>query len=228
MLIEKRNNTCKRLYGREDGGNSEQANEKRRQTNLKKRGVEFVSQDISVKLKKEKTYLKNLGVRNPLMSPEINSKRRKRWILYWDSYEVYQIRKTHEEPDREYLNVTKFDSLCEIEVFLFCGRNNIDCEYQPSISFQYEYCGKSHVYHPDFIIHGRLYEVKGNHFFKKDVNGMEIMVCPYRNKTWSDEYYTYQCGIYEAKHQCMLANDVVILRERDIKNLSLLTFGIVV
>lgn len=47
------------------------------------------------------------------------------------------------------------------------------------------------------------------------------MVCPYRNKTWSDEYYIYQCGIYEAKHQCMIANDVIILRYKQINNLTI-------
>ena len=39
-------------------------------------------------------------------------------------------------------------------------------------------------------------------------------------KDWTDEFYNWKCGLYEAKHQCMLANNVIILREQDIKNLS--------
>ena len=37
------------------------------------------------------------------------------------------------------------------------------------------------------------------------------MICPYRNKEWTDDQYVYVCMIYEAKHQCMLQNNVKIV-----------------
>lgn len=35
-----------------------------------------------------------------------------------------------------------------------------------------------------------------------------------------DEHYSWMCGKYEAKHQCMIKNDVIILRHEQIQNLS--------
>jgi len=61
-----------------------------------------------------------------------------------------------------------------------------------------------------------------------DESGHEVMINPYRDPEWSDVRYAWECGKYEAKHQCMLSNNIVILRESDIKNLTLRTFGVVV
>ena len=54
------------------------------------------------------------------------------------------------------------------------------------------------------------------------------MFNPYRNPEWTGERYDWECGKYEAKHQSMLGNNIVILRESDIGNLTSLTFGGVV
>ena len=45
------------------------------------------------------------------------------------------------------------------------------------------------------------------------------MFCPYREPDWSDEKYEYMCGLYEAKRQCMIANNVTIIRRKNISNL---------
>lgn len=64
---------------------------------------------------------------------------------------------------------------------------------------------------PDFIVNGRLVEIKGAHFFKPD----GTMYCPFRNPEWSDERYAYECDVYERKHQCGLANGVIYLVDLD-------------
>lgn len=68
------------------------------------------------------------------------------------------------------------------------------------------YDGKKHIYHPDFLINNQLYEVKGGHFFDGDK-----MINPYDRS---------QDGLYEAKHQCMINNNVIILKENDINKLK--------
>lgn len=80
------------------------------------------------------------------------------------------------------------------------------CEYQPDIQFEYEYDGKKHIYQPDFLINGKIYEVKGDQFFEDDK-----MINPY-DRTFD--------GLFESKHQCMLNNGVIILRNKHISNLS--------
>ena len=57
------------------------------------------------------------------------------------------------------------------------------------------------MYCPDFKVGDMLFEVKGDHFFEnKDVHSK--MICPFDHS---------QDGLYEAKHQCMLKNNVIIL-----------------
>jgi len=36
------------------------------------------------------------------------------------------------------------------------------------------------------------------------------MYCPYRKKDMSDLEYAELCNLFEAKHQCMITNNVVI------------------
>ena len=128
------------------------------------------------------TCIEKYGVENYSQTVEFSSKRRKR-IKY---------------------NNLMFDSSWEVEVYMYCKENKIDCVYQPKVSFEYFYDGKKHRYHPDFLINGKLYEVKGDHFFDGDK-----MICPYNRNDYMD-------GLFEAKHQCMLKNGVIILRKSNL------------
>ena len=38
------------------------------------------------------------------------------------------------------------------------------------------------------------------------------MICPFRNKDWTDERYKLECDKYESKHQCMIANGIKIIK----------------
>ena len=51
------------------------------------------------------------------------------------------------------------------------------------------------------MIEGKLVEVKGDHFFKED-------------GTMQNPYDHSQDGLYEAKHQCLLSNDVEVWRHQ--------------
>ena len=110
-----------------------------------------------------------------------------------------------------------FDSRWEFIVYDFCIKNSIPVEYQPNIQFEYSFDNKHHYYNPDFKIRNTFYEVKGDHFFNSDGK----MFCPFRDKNWSDDQYKRVCQQFEAKHQCMLLHNVVILRNNEIHNLEL-------
>ena len=132
----------------------------------------------------------------------------------------YQWRKRHRFHSEKYPGLT-FDSTWEVKVYEFCRDNGIQVEYSPNMAIPYEYDGGVHYYHPDFRISGRLYEVKGDNFFRiNESTGKEEMFCPYRDKDWSDEKYDWMCGLYEAKYQCMMDNGVVVLRGADIRNMG--------
>ena len=68
----------------------------------------------------------------------------------------------------------------------------------------YEFNGKNHIYEPDFLIKGKLIEIKGDQFFKDD-------------GTMQNPWDHSQDALYEAKHQCMLRNMVEIWKSNDYK-----------
>lgn len=120
----------------------------------------------------------------------------------------------HAKMHRKYFYANKFfDSAPEIAYFMWLIDNNIVFEYQPKQPFKYKFNGKTYNYFADFKIDNKYIEIKGNHFFNKD----GILFCPYRKKTWTDEQYAIVNARYAAKYQCMLDNNVVILKTADYK-----------
>ena len=146
--------------------------------------------NVDVRTKIAQTNIANFGVDNPWKLKEIQDKCKYKYMF-----------------EGKY-----FDSAPEIAFFIWLRDNNIEFEYQPNISFDYMYDGKIHRYFPDFKVGDILFEIKGDHFFKDGK-----MICPYRDKSWTDEQYILECAKYEAKHQCMLKNDVVILTNESYK-----------
>ena len=85
--------------------------------------------------------------------------------------------------------------------------NKIPFEYHIE-PIPYEYDGHTHYYFPDFKVNEIIVEVKGEQFFRINKStGKEEMFCPYRYPDWTNDYYEWKCGLYEAKHQCMLSHD---------------------
>ena len=92
-----------------------------------------------------------------------------------------------------------FDSKPEIAYYIWLKDHNMNFEYQPNIDFTYEFEGKIRHYNPDFKVGNEIQEIKGLQFFKDGK-----MINPYdRSK---DE-------LYEAKHQCMITNNVKIITD---------------
>ena len=147
-------------------------------------------------------------------------------------YDYYvQSPEFHKKCHKRYTNPKypdmTFATSWEFKVYDFLTENHIEFEYQVSIAIPYEYAGKTHYYHPDFRVGDRIVEVKGDQFFRiNEETGKEEMFMPWRKPGMSDEEYRNACEKEEAKHQCMIANNVVILRKRDIENLSLATFNL--
>ena len=164
-------------YGKEYYLQTDECRIKSKNTCKEKYGKEFYSQTDECKEKMRQTCLEKYGVESFSQTNEFAKYHRK------------QI---------EYDGIT-FDSSWEVKVYQYCKENNIPCEYQPDITFEYEYDGKKHYYHPDFLINGKLYEVKGGQFFEGNK-----MICPYDRDEYKD-------GLAEAKHQCMIKNNIIIL-----------------
>lgn len=93
----------------------------------------------------------------------------------------------------------KFDSNWEIEFYKCCQEKGVTPE-QNFGYLLYECEGRQKRYYPDFKVGETIIEIKGPQFFDKETGNM---ICPYQR---SDDKE------YEAKHQCMIKNNVVILK----------------
>ena len=182
-MVKKVKETSEERYGVPNYTMTQVYKDKMQQICMEKYGVKYYFQTQEYKDKMQQTCLEKYGVKNYSQTQEWASRKQKK-LLYDDLY---------------------FDSSWEVIVYKYCKENNIDCIYQPDITFEYEYDGKKHFYHPDFLINNQLYEVKGDQFFDGDK-----MICPYNRDKYKDE-------LSEAKHQCMLKNNVIILRNADIE-----------
>ena len=176
--------TCLERYGSEQYIQTNEYKEKTKETCLEKYGSEYYTQTKECRERIKQTCLKKYGVENYSQTKEWSHKRRKK--IKYDNL--------------------MFDSNWEVIVYKYCKENNIPCEYQPNITFEYLYNNEIHQYHPDFLINGKLYEVKGNQFF-------------YNNKM-INPYDRSQDELYEAKHQCIIKNDIIILNGDDIKKIK--------
>lgn len=101
----------------------------------------------------------------------------------------------------EYNNIM-FDSSWELCYYLWLKDNNIDFIYHPQIKFNYEYNGIKHYYFVDFYVNGIYQELKGPQFFDKDGN----FINPY-DKNANE--------LYKAKYNCMLNNNIQIIKNCD-------------
>ena len=214
-------------HGVDNPMKSKAIRDKAMMTNIERLGVNWPMQSLDVLEKSHNTVLERHGVDNISQLQETKNKVRESLKKYdidkirekarrtckeRHGYDYYtQSPEYHKTAHRKYANPKypdmSFGSSWEFKVYDFLTERNVSFEYQPNILFKYEYLGTTHTYHPDFLINGKLYEIKGEQFFKED-------------GTMQNPYDSSQDARYEAKHQCMIANNVIILRKKDIDNLE--------
>ena len=235
------------IYGVENISQLKWVKDKKKKTCNEHFGFDNPSQSKQIQIRKEETCFKNNGVRHPLQSLTILQKLKNTCkkiynteyanqssvvkdkikkttkehygVEHYAQNRQYHINKKHKYTTPKYPGIS-FDSTWEIKLYDFLKENNIPFEFQIN-SIPYIYDSEIHYYNPDFLVDGRIYEVKGDHFFRiNETTGKEEMYCPYRYPEWSDEYYAWRCGLEEAKHQCMISNDVIILRKNEMNHLE--------
>ena len=240
-------NTCECRYGVRNPFQSDEVKKSIKELHMNNLGVPYPMMSNEVRRKSQDTCIDKYGYSNVMMSPEIQKKAQETTFNHFGVYHTFKseifkekARKTCIEKygvdnfskskfftgyvKRIYHNGIWFDSSWEIKVYDFLTDNKIPFEYHIE-PIPYEYDGHTHYYFPDFKVNEIIVEVKGEQFFRINKStGKEEMFCPYRYPDWTNEYYEWKCGLYEAKHQCMLSHDVLILRESDIKNLKIEIF----
>lgn len=178
---------------------------KQKETNLKRYGVEYtigseytkktfnvynVSQLDTIKEKKIETCRLNYGCDNPSQSEEVNKNKKKKYTY----------------------NNINFDSSWEIAYYIWLKDHNIEFEYHPKDKFVYFVENTIKFYFPDFKVNNEFIEIKSLHFFvNKNPNGN--MINPYKRNKYTPEELKIRDDIMEAKHQCMIENNIKILTD---------------
>lgn len=188
--VEKAKQTSLKKYGYENCMQSEHIKQKLKENNFKKYGCEWPLQSNSCKLKLKKKFLEKYGVENFFQLQSVKDK------ISQTLFQRYGIK--HPINGGYIYNDITFDSAPELAFYIWLIDNNIKFEYQPNIQFEYfDENNKRHLYFPDFNIEGQLIEIKGNQFLNED-------------GTWKNPYDRNQDALIEAKHQCLLKNNVKI------------------
>ena len=202
---QKRIETCQKNFGVDYPMQSHKVMQKRIETCRKDYGVEYAVQNEDIKQKRVETSLKLYGCKNPMQNDEIKAKSR---ATMQQNYGVNapaqcpEIRRK-QQTKCEYKGIS-FDSIYEIAYYIWLTDHKIAFSYEPNTKFKYMYGDKEHWYMPDFVVCGQYIEIKGDHFFKDD-------------GTMQNPWDHSQDALYEAKHQCMLHNNVKIIRISEMK-----------
>ena len=175
--------------------------ERTKARNLERIGCEWYFQTDDFKEKALSTMLSN-GYDHPMHSDEIKSQMSANYFIKTGYAFPFQNPEVQKRIKGKYFYDDRhFDSSPELAYYIWLKDNGIQFDREPTY-FQYEFDGKTRFYIPDFIVEGQYIEIKGDQFFKEDGT--------MRNPFNSDDD-----ARYEAKHQCMLKNNVRILTTED-------------
>lgn len=226
IVKEKRKQTNLEHYGCENVFQSDIIKEKIKNKNLLNLGVEYPGQSKTCREKGWKTYKNKTGYDHNMHNPESKEKVKNTNIKNYGgigmaskelrekceatNLTLYGVK--HPIQNTEVFRKTKakykfddyiFDSSWELAYYIWLKDNNIEFEYHPKDTFIYEYNNVMHEYCPDFKINNKFYEIKGDLFFEN-----EKMINPY-NRLLDNKM--------QAKYECMLKNNINILKYNDIK-----------
>lgn len=214
--------TCKENTGYENPWQNPEHHKNLDKVFIEKFGYKrpFLNDKIKQKARENRDYelirksvKETCGVEFAFLTEKAQENRRKKLIDTYGTDKIMHIpgiaSKTHK---KFYKDEMWFDSKPEYEIYKFLIENDIDFEYQPDVSFVYNFNGSHYNYYPDFLIEDEYYEYKGLHFFKNH-NPNDRMICPFKSKDETEEEHKNKCDLYEAKHQCMIHNGVHIITD---------------
>lgn len=205
-ISNKKKQTCLGKYGVEYAWQSKEVKQKIEDSLMAHYGVKHALASPEVQKKYQDTNMKLYGVKQHIVAKQVVEKAKQTNINNFGVDNPWKLKEIQDKCKQKYTFEGKnFDSAPEIAFYIWLRDSKIAFEYSPNIFFEYEHDGKIWKYYPDFKVGDILYELKGNQFFENK-DPAQKMINPY-DKSQNDRY--------EAKHQCMLKNNIVILTTKD-------------
>ena len=206
---DKKRQACLEKYGVDSYTQTTEYIEKSKRTNNKKYGYDYHMQRPEYQKYYEELCNERYGVKRYCQTEAFKEKSRQTCLeKYGNETYVGSMYAIKTRNAKYFYDNLYFDSSWELNYYIWLIDNNINFIYHPDISFEYEYNNKKHYYYPDFLINNELLEIKGDQFFDKDGN----YINPY-NKSENENIRI------KAKYQCMLENNIKIVRHDAIKEI---------
>jgi len=184
----KQNNIEK--YGVEWPMQVEENKKKRAKTVLEKYGVEYISQADVVKQHTKETFIRKFGVEHPMMLDEIKEKQRNTFRKHFGVDSPLQDETIKEKTfktnieryggkspmcshdvrskarSKYVFDDINFDSGAELAYYIWLKDNGISFEYHPKAITYVDNDNVERKYFPDFLVDGKLHEIKGDYWWK--------------------------------------------------------------
>jgi len=171
-IKEKKKNTNLKKYGVESPFQSEKIKEKIKQTNIKNYGVENPFQSEEIKEKIRQTNIEKYGFENPSQSEEIKKKKEKTCLKNHGVKSPYQNIKIFNKSLKSALKIKKYrDS--ELHYQGSYEKNFLDEYYNKikiidGLTIKYLHNNKEKYYHSDFYLpkYDLIVEIKSTYWYK--------------------------------------------------------------
>lgn len=200
VLQEKCKQTNLKKYGAEFPFGSSIVKNKSKQTFQAKYGKNSYVETDSFKSKAKQTLLKHFGVDSSMKSEQVKEKAKQTMRAKYGVDWYTQTGKIGNSVIHYKYNNIIFDSSWELAFYIYCIDHKKDIQHEP-FPIIYQKDGKDHKYYPDFLVDGKLYEIKGDYFFDDNNN----LINPYKKELLLE------------KQNCMIANNVTIISSQGIE-----------
>lgn len=168
-----------------DDEKSRIADEKRRNTTRSRYNVDHYSQTQDWRDRAipalASTNMDRYGVRSYAQTPEFHKNARKRYMYKGE----------------------KFDSSWELYYYVYMLEHGHNIVRNTQLFYQYEYMGNSYRYFPDFIVDGKVVEIKGDYLVDADNHLKKVHAIDNPDKL-------------KAKDDCMVKNNVKLILKDEI------------
>lgn len=174
-----------------------------------KYGTDNVFQNEEIKSKIKNSMIEKYGIEHPSKINNWKEIIENSKIRHYGSHEEYSKQMRKNSMKKYKLNDITFDSTWEVCYYIYLTDNNINFKYHPC-NIPYFVNNIKYSYEVDFMVEGKLYEIKGDYFFYKNKDGS-------LDKTKMKNPYNENIDKVNAKYKCMLDNNVTVLTKKDLK-----------
>ena len=171
------------------------------------------------------TYKQKTGYECPFKNPEVISKGRETYFMH-TGYD-HPSKNPNINWGRQLYNYYGecFDSLWEMLVYIYCIEHYIPIIREPCSFEFFDMYGNVKHYKPDFMICGRLVEIKGDQYMSKNKDDINFIYRRHSDgRKLTRKEIIYFTDLYTRKYQCAIDKNVVFWVKEDLMRMGIFEY----